>query len=58
MRNTFHPIIAPIATTINEMFLRVINQAATGAGISVSLGSSFPRGVHFIANPFPIHVKR
>jgi hypothetical protein len=28
MRNTFQPIIAPIATTINEMFLGVINQAA------------------------------
>jgi hypothetical protein len=26
MRNTFHPIIAPIATTINEMFLRVFKQ--------------------------------
>jgi hypothetical protein len=27
MRNTFHPIIAPIATTINEMFLRVIKSS-------------------------------
>jgi hypothetical protein len=24
MRNAFHPIITPIATTINEMFLGVI----------------------------------